>query len=85
MTKKVRFLLSLKDIKRIYYLLFFLLNKFLLISDKTIPTTSVGIKNTERGHCSKTMKILKLSLKRILYKLNNIKWVILVDDDTLLR
>ncbi|XP_073984741.1 beta-1,3-glucosyltransferase isoform X3 [Rhodnius prolixus] len=52
--------------------------------NKTIPTTSVGIKNTERGHCSKTMKILKLSLKRILYKLNNIKWVILVDDDTLL-
>ncbi|KAK9503998.1 hypothetical protein O3M35_010446 [Rhynocoris fuscipes] len=49
--------------------------------NKSIPTTSVGIKNTERGHCLKTMKILKLALKRILYKFNNIKWVILVDDD----
>uniref|UniRef100_A0A224XK77 Putative beta-13-glucosyltransferase beta3glc-t beta-3-glycosyltransferase-like protein n=1 Tax=Panstrongylus lignarius TaxID=156445 RepID=A0A224XK77_9HEMI len=47
--------------------------------NKTIPTTAVGVKNTERGHCSKTMKILKLALKRILYKLNNIKWVVLVD------
>ncbi|BES97133.1 UDP-glucose O-linked fucose beta-1,3-glucosyltransferase [Nesidiocoris tenuis] len=54
------------------------------VHNKSIPTTGVGINNTERGHCAKTMKILKLSLLRISNHYRHVRWVILTDDDTIL-
>lgn len=54
------------------------------IANETIPTTQVGIKNTERGHCLKTMKILTMALEEVTNSLKNVKWVILADDDTIL-
>ncbi|CAJ0957015.1 unnamed protein product, partial [Mesorhabditis belari] len=53
------------------------------IEDQFIPTKTFGITNTERGHCAKTLAILK-------YYVNNLKnfpknkWLIIADDDTLL-
>ncbi|XP_054256832.1 beta-1,3-glucosyltransferase isoform X2 [Macrosteles quadrilineatus] len=53
------------------------------VQDGSIPTTSVGIANTGRGHCAKTKAILELVLKRF-HKLPNLQWLVLTDDDTLL-
>ncbi|KAH8281459.1 hypothetical protein KR054_000731 [Drosophila jambulina] len=53
------------------------------VADDGIPTISTGIPNTQTGHCAKTMAILQLSLKDI-GEQSNIRWLMLVDDDTLL-
>lgn len=55
-----------------------------MFSDDSIPTTAVSVANTERGHCSKTFAIFKLVLQRT-RDLPNLRWLILADDDTLLR
>lgn len=41
--------------------------------------------NTERGHCAKTVAILKYIRKK--FKESNIQptWIVVVDDDTILR
>ncbi|XP_068151364.1 beta-1,3-glucosyltransferase isoform X3 [Drosophila tropicalis] len=50
-----------------------------------IPTISTGIPNVPTGHCSKTLAILQLSLKDINEQMNmSVRWLMLVDDDTLL-
>jgi len=43
--------------------------------------------NTEMGHCEKTLSIFKLIIKEINNNrsLSNIEWIILADDDTILR
>jgi UDP-glucose:O-linked fucose beta-1,3-glucosyltransferase len=57
------------------------------IHDDAIPTIPTGVVNTEHGHCEKSMKILRLILSEIAKNstLKGIEWVILADDDTLLR
>ena len=40
-----------------------------------------GVNNTERGHCAKTMAILRRSLGRD----QEWRWLLLADDDTLIR
>lgn len=55
--------------------------------DNAVPTIPTGVVNTEQGHCLKSMKILRLILNEIAKNstLKGIEWVILADDDTLLR
>ncbi|XP_068151362.1 beta-1,3-glucosyltransferase isoform X1 [Drosophila tropicalis] len=55
------------------------------MADSGIPTISTGIPNVPTGHCSKTLAILQLSLKDINEQMNmSVRWLMLVDDDTLL-
>ncbi|XP_067625667.1 beta-1,3-glucosyltransferase isoform X2 [Eurosta solidaginis] len=63
------------------------------VADSEIPTISTGVPNTEIGHCEKTCKIFKLALHDIdefnmqfenLVQDNQIQWLVLADDDTLL-
>ncbi|KAL7046074.1 hypothetical protein ACKWTF_002467 [Chironomus riparius] len=56
------------------------------IYDSTIPTVPTGVENTERGHCEKSLKILRLILNEISKNstLKNIEFIVLADDDTLL-
>lgn len=57
------------------------------VANKSIPTISTGVTNTETGHCEKTIKILRLiedelsSNQRLDKQIN---WLVLVDDDTIL-
>lgn len=57
------------------------------VRDATIPTIATQIANTERGHCEKSLKILRLLLEDIARNstLKNIEWIVMADDDTLLR
>ncbi|KAL4707440.1 hypothetical protein ACJJTC_008625 [Scirpophaga incertulas] len=51
--------------------------------DPSLPAIDTGIPNTKTGHCSKTLAILKQSLKVARNK-PHIKWIFLADDDTIL-
>ncbi|KAK5858598.1 hypothetical protein PBY51_002727 [Eleginops maclovinus] len=51
------------------------------VSDASIPTLSLGVPNTERGHCGKTFAILKRFLSQDVPKVD---WLLIVDDDTLI-
>lgn len=51
------------------------------VEDARIPTFSVGVANVERGHCAKTMAILRHVLSHGLLG----SWLLIADDDTLLR
>lgn len=53
------------------------------VEDKMIPTRSLGIPNTKEGHCGKTMAIIKY-LNKIIENNDTIKWLAIVDDDTIL-
>jgi UDP-glucose:O-linked fucose beta-1,3-glucosyltransferase len=53
------------------------------VEDGTIPTVDLGVPNTERGHCGKTMAILH-HIKKKLKDQPDIKWVVVADDDTIL-
>ncbi|EDW03043.1 GH10709 [Drosophila grimshawi] len=53
------------------------------VADAGIPTISTGLPNVPTGHCAKTLAILQLSLKDINNQ-TDIRWLMLVDDDTLL-
>lgn len=69
--------------------LFQILNKKFKLIDTSIPTINTGVPNTESGHCSKTLQILKLAYEEVQYLKENsnniIQWIFLADDDTLLR
>ncbi|KAJ8044213.1 Beta-1,3-glucosyltransferase [Holothuria leucospilota] len=52
------------------------------VKDDSIPTVDVNIPNVERGHCSKTLEILKRFLED--EKQAKYLWLIIVDDDTIL-
>ncbi|KHN82330.1 Beta-1,3-glucosyltransferase [Toxocara canis] len=52
------------------------------IRDPYVPTIDLGINNTERGHCGKTLAILKHFLAYD--EVDSLKWLAVVDDDTLL-
>ncbi|KAL3042775.1 hypothetical protein OYC64_020657 [Pagothenia borchgrevinki] len=51
------------------------------VTDASIPTISLGVPNTERGHCGKTFAILKRFLSKDVPKAD---WLLIVDDDTLI-
>ncbi|KAJ0061601.1 hypothetical protein NL108_005723, partial [Boleophthalmus pectinirostris] len=51
------------------------------VSDESIPTISLGVPNTDRGHCGKTFAILKRFLSDAV---PNTDWLLIVDDDTLI-
>ncbi|CAJ1063816.1 beta-1%2C3-glucosyltransferase [Xyrichtys novacula] len=51
------------------------------VSDASIPTISLGVPNTERGHCGKTFAILRRFLSGAVPKAD---WLLIVDDDTLI-
>jgi hypothetical protein len=57
------------------------------VEDVTIPTIGTKIANEERGHCEKSLKILRLILNEIARNstLKNVEWIVMADDDTLLR
>jgi UDP-glucose:O-linked fucose beta-1,3-glucosyltransferase len=57
------------------------------VEDSSIPTVATGVQNTESGHCEKSMRILKMVVDEISrnHTLKNIEWVVLADDDTILR
>ncbi|XP_011606882.1 beta 3-glucosyltransferase a isoform X1 [Takifugu rubripes] len=50
-------------------------------ADPSIPTTDIGVPNTERGHCGKTFAILQRFLSGSAPKT---RWLVVVDDDTLI-
>lgn len=56
-------------------------------ADKNIPTISTNIPNTDTGHCEKSLSIFKLLLDEISANksLKNLEWIVLADDDTILR
>ncbi|CAJ0577197.1 unnamed protein product, partial [Mesorhabditis spiculigera] len=51
--------------------------------DAFVPTKTLGIPNTKRGHCAKTLAILRYYAKNVESYPNN-KWLLIADDDTLL-
>lgn len=54
------------------------------VEDADIPTVTVGVSNVKRGHCAKTMAILKHVLSNGLLDTRT-RWLVVADDDTLLR
>uniref|UniRef100_A0A674MDT5 Beta 3-glucosyltransferase b n=2 Tax=Takifugu rubripes TaxID=31033 RepID=A0A674MDT5_TAKRU len=50
------------------------------VSDSSIPTISLGVPNTERGHCGKTFAIMRRFLSGAVPRAD---WLLIVDDDTL--
>ncbi|XP_047462135.1 beta-1,3-glucosyltransferase [Mugil cephalus] len=50
-------------------------------TDPSIPTISLGLPNTERGHCGKTFAILRRFMSGAVPKTD---WLLIVDDDTLI-
>lgn len=57
------------------------------VRDDSVPTISSQVPNTERGHCEKSLKILQLVLDEIAKNstLKSVEWIVMADDDTLLR
>ncbi|XP_069576254.1 beta-1,3-glucosyltransferase isoform X2 [Brachyistius frenatus] len=51
------------------------------VTDASIPTISLGVPNTERGHCGKTFAILRRFLSNAVPKAD---WLLIADDDTLI-
>ncbi|ESP02546.1 hypothetical protein LOTGIDRAFT_138251, partial [Lottia gigantea] len=51
--------------------------------DSSIPTINLGVANTERGHCEKTISIIRRFINEDKYK--NKKWLLIADDDTVIN
>lgn len=63
-------------------------SKFFPLSiDTKMGVVATGVPNTEMGHCEKTIKILQLLDTELAHNksLSGIQWVVLADDDTILR
>ncbi|XP_058177319.1 beta-1,3-glucosyltransferase [Anopheles ziemanni] len=56
------------------------------VADPSIPTVVTSVPNSSAGHCAKTLEILQLIGDEIRYNvtLQAVRWVMLVDDDTIL-
>ncbi|XP_052829112.1 beta-1,3-glucosyltransferase [Octopus bimaculoides] len=52
------------------------------VEDLSIPTISLGVRNTERGHCKKTYNILIRALREP--SISSKPWLLIVDDDTII-
>ncbi|GFR97200.1 Beta 1,3-galactosyltransferase-like protein [Elysia marginata] len=53
------------------------------LEEDSIPTIDLGIPNTERGHCGKTMAIIKRMSKHPV--LARVPWLLIADDDTIIN
>ncbi|KAH9491498.1 Beta-1,3-glucosyltransferase [Bulinus truncatus] len=53
------------------------------VEDTSIPTISLGVPNTERGHCGKTMAIIRRVANS--ETLSSIPWLLVADDDTIIN
>lgn len=53
------------------------------VEDASVPTVTLGVPNTEHGHCRKTIEILKYATKEL--NSTQAHWIVLIDDDTILR
>uniref|UniRef100_A0A3P9JPF9 Beta 3-glucosyltransferase b n=1 Tax=Oryzias latipes TaxID=8090 RepID=A0A3P9JPF9_ORYLA len=51
------------------------------VIDASIPTVSLGVPNTDRGHCGKTFAIVRRFWSQAATKAD---WLLIVDDDTLI-
>ncbi|KAH7956919.1 hypothetical protein HPB52_013556 [Rhipicephalus sanguineus] len=51
------------------------------VEDDRVPTVTVGVANVERGHCAKTLAILRHVVSHGLLA----RWLLVADDDTLIR
>ncbi|XP_059207421.1 beta-1,3-glucosyltransferase [Centropristis striata] len=51
------------------------------VEDASVPSVSLGVANTLRGHCGKTFAILRRFLSRAAPTAD---WILIVDDDTLI-
>ncbi|BFZ18317.1 hypothetical protein BsWGS_21356 [Bradybaena similaris] len=60
-----------------------LIEYFSEVADQSIPTIDLGVPNTERGHCGKTMAIIKRIINTP--KLSAVKWILIADDDTIIN
>lgn len=49
-------------------------------TDSSYGTVSLGVPNTERGHCGKTLAIIRHTAQ-----LDGMQWLVIADDDTLIR
>lgn len=59
-------------------------------TDRSIPTIGTDVANTETGHCQKSLAIFQLILNELTITgastaLSAIDWIVLADDDTLLK
>ncbi|KAK2169117.1 hypothetical protein LSH36_12g16120 [Paralvinella palmiformis] len=54
------------------------------VEDQSIPTINLGVPNTEKGHCNKTMAIIKRFREHNRFLQKKYKWLVITDDDTLL-
>lgn len=61
------------------------ITELLPMTDESIPTVSLGVDNTETGHCSKTMAIIQRMGHVLATEKNPPTWFVLADDDTILR
>ncbi|XP_048479530.1 beta-1,3-glucosyltransferase [Plutella xylostella] len=52
-------------------------------ADPSLPSIDIGVPNTKRGHCAKTVAILKHAVAQA-QQMKNIDWIFLADDDTIL-
>lgn len=50
------------------------------VENSSIPVISLGIPNTKTGHCKKTLAMMKYIMKHF----SDYKWLVIVDDDTIL-
>lgn len=59
----------------------------MLTADSTIPTINTNVENSETGHCTKALSIFKYVTNELDFNrsLAAVKWIVLADDDTLLR
>ncbi|XP_017773923.1 PREDICTED: beta-1,3-glucosyltransferase, partial [Nicrophorus vespilloides] len=54
------------------------------VEDDTVPTVTLGVANTEHGHCEKTFSILRYINREIENRNSDIRWIFIADDDTIL-
>ncbi|XP_052223352.1 beta-1,3-glucosyltransferase-like [Dreissena polymorpha] len=52
-------------------------------ADSSIPTIDLGVPNTERGHCGKTIALMKRAVTE--EHIRDRKWLLVADDDTLIN
>uniref|UniRef100_A0A1X7VJ20 N-acetylgalactosaminide beta-1,3-galactosyltransferase n=1 Tax=Amphimedon queenslandica TaxID=400682 RepID=A0A1X7VJ20_AMPQE len=50
------------------------------VADSNYRTVSIGLPNTERGHCAKLLEIFRVSFND-----HEFDWLVIADDDTLIR
>lgn len=51
-----------------------------LFPDEALGTISLNTPNTDRGHCAKTLAIIRHAAN-----MDDIDWLVIADDDTLIR